>query len=252
MPAPARVASLSAQGMPEGEIIRAMRGEGYSPIEIDRSLKMAIKGQASSPQRTPPEQRDYSPYQSPTQLRPQPAQRFPEDDDIGLPLPGEPFKSRRPQLLDESLERDEQLPELPELPKMNFRPPSEFEGERTQKTDHVRKKETIDKSELEEIAEGIIQEKWQKFEKDMKELDEKIASSSARMDSIENLIRQMKSTEKSEIEQIKASIMAYSTGMEEMSSKLESIDRSMKDSLTPMLQTLRSMSDTIRTIKKKP
>lgn len=249
MPAPSRVASLSSQGFSESDVITTMRSEGYSPIEIDRSLKMAVKSQAGRPLRTPIEERDYPAQQYSTPRQPVQAQPVPslEDD---MPLPGEPYSPKREIPEFESFQP--RLPELPELPKMNFRAPSEFDDEKTQGGERLKRHETVEKTRIEEIAEGIIQEKWQSFDKHSKEIGDRMLSLSARMDTIENAVNQLKSSQRGEIEQIKSSVLAYRQGMDEMSSKLESIDKSMKDSLTPMLQTLRSMSDTIRTIKKKP
>ncbi|MBI4173961.1 MAG: hypothetical protein HY519_04540 [Candidatus Aenigmarchaeota archaeon] len=240
LPAPERVSSLSSQGMSEIEIIKSMREEGYSPLEVDMAIKQAVKTAAA-----------------PT--RPLPQQQPTRQDPFERPLPGQPFRPMeyRRQMLEEEDEfsfGDERKrgPDLPELPSINFKPPPPFgQHEREDISLRHEPKGSLNRRELEEVTEAIVQDKWRAFEKTIADLNARLSQMATRMDSMDGAISQLKGVEKNEIEEIKNSIGTYRESINEMSGKMESIEKAMKDSLTPMLQTLRSLSDTIKMLKKK-
>jgi len=49
-----RVVSLSSQGISEPEIIRSLRDEGFSPLEVDRAMKQALRSGAGMSSSAPP------------------------------------------------------------------------------------------------------------------------------------------------------------------------------------------------------
>lgn len=56
---------------------------------------------------------------------------------------------------------------------------------------------------------------------------------------------------KTDMEQIEDKIDTYKQSINEVSARMESIEKAMKDSLTPMMQSMRSLTETIRTVKGK-
>lgn len=242
-PVQERVASLTSQGFAEPEVIKMLREEGYTPFDIDHAMKQAVKTAAVPPYQQPQQrypQQPEAPHYPPPPQQPLPQQR---------PVPGETFRPlpRQPYSEDEFGFPDERRTEqdLPQLPTFNFRPPDEFRGQ-----EPAAKRSTMERQQMEEITEAIVDDKWRNFEKEVNNMNSRMNQIMLRIDSIENMVNQLKGTEKNEIEDIKTNIGKYRENLVEMSSKMESIERAMKDSMTPMLQTLRSMSDAIRTMKK--
>ena len=240
LPAPERVSSLSSQGYSELDIIKSMREEGYSPVDVDQAIKQAVKS-AAAPTRS---------FQPPGQGQ-QPA--------FDRPLPGQPFRPMeyRRQMLEEEDdmgfgEEKRRMPDLPELPSINFRPPPPF-GQKENEDISLRREQkgSVNRRELEEITEAIVQDKWRAFEKTFADLTTRLNQMTARMDMMDNAINSLKGVEKNEVEEIKSSIATYRESIGDMSAKMEGLEKAMKDSLTPMLQTLRSLSDTIKMLKKK-
>ncbi len=240
MPANERVTSLTSQGFSEAEIIKMLREEGYSPFDIDHMMKQAVKTAAAPPFQQP--------YQRPGEMPPPPQQPRPMQQQ--RPMPGEPFRPlpRQPYQEDEFGFPDEKHaePDLPQLPTFNFRPPQEFRPQEGVPG----KKPTMERQQLEEITEAIVDEKWRNFEKEVNDMNSRMNQIMLRIDNIENMVNQLKGTEKNEIEEIKTNIGKYRENLVEMSSKMESIEKAVKDSMTPMLQTLRSMSDALRSMRK--
>ena len=50
---------------------------------------------------------------------------------------------------------------------------------------------------------------------------------------------------------MKNNITAYKDSIADIAARMEAVERAMKDSLTPMMQSLRSLSDTIKALKEK-
>lgn len=87
-----KVLSMSSQGFSEPEIVRGLREEGYSPIEVDRAMKDAMRsGSAGSTQGAPPMPQspprpNMPPQPGPPQPPPAPSPGAPP----GLPFPRQP------------------------------------------------------------------------------------------------------------------------------------------------------------------
>lgn len=232
VPAVERVATLSSQGFSEPEIIKTLRDEGYSPMEVDKAMKTALKS-ATTPS-------PISHGQSPIQ----PEQTSEIQGTVGQLKP--PFLGPS-ESSDFMFNKEPELPLIPEPPGLG---PKESISQKPsqQKPQPAGEGE---RKELEEIAESIVEEKWSIFEKEINELNNRLNKMDSKIYNLENTINQIKGVEKSEIEEIKKSINTYRESISEVSARMESIERAMKDSLTPMLQTLRSLSDTIKELKKR-
>jgi len=53
-----------------------------------------------------------------------------------------------------------------------------------------------------------------------------------------------------EVKGIEEKIDSYKQNMNELNGRIESMERALKDSLSPMLDSLRSLSETVRMLKK--
>jgi hypothetical protein len=259
-----RVKGLSDQGFSEPEIIRTLRREGYSPVEVDRAIKSAIRDTAASDFSTLPGElpRPGEPFRGGMNLGPEPPSAaspgFPElseygKDDLDLPAP--------PGML----ERKPQVPEPPYAPEHRpVGPPSFSPLDMEIETDthrrslpEIRKlrspheERTIERGEMEEIIEGLIEEKWDLVERELGEFEERMKGLDGKLKTIEDHVNLLKEKRREDQEDIKSSVTAYKEAVGDLSMKIESIEKAMKDSLSPMLQTLRSLSDTLKMMKEK-
>lgn len=288
-PASERVASLSSQGLSEPEIIREMRSEGYTPMEVDGAMKQALRmGAVDASQRAPqqgqlqygePEPSQMQRSESPefSALPPPPPteadrRRIFAEEAQPPPMPGmdqprPPFKAEDMQ----SLERRNRLG-LPELPGLGEAGGADMPPQEDTMLDEdflipgmgedrpgppVRKplprhKSNIDgRRQLEEMAEAIVEEKAELFRSEVDQVSEELRKLQTKIRVIEERFDQIDSKKKSELDEIKASISGYKESITDMSARMESVERAMKDSMSPMLQTLRSLSEAVSELKKK-
>jgi prefoldin subunit 5 len=252
-----RVASLSSQGMSEPEIIRTLRSEGYSPMEVDSAMKEALRSavKPSGPRMMPP-------AQQPRQLAGPPMDRserrmiFSDDDSPPRQM------ARRPELpfaSDEEMQSNElELPRLPGIgPQRRPAPPLPMEDSDIDELEpispmkrHEPKEERMqNRREFEEIAEGVIEEKWDSFEKRMDDMGDRIKELTVRVNNLQQAMDRTQGERRGDMAEITEKIESYKQGMSEVSSRMEAMERTMKDSMTPMMQSLRSLSEAIKAFK---
>ena len=106
------------------------------------------------------------------------------------------------------------------------------------------------KRQLEEMAEAIVEEKAELFRAEVDQVVDELKRLQAKIRVIEERFDQIDSKKRSEINEIKTSIAGYKESMSDVSARMESVERAMKDSMSPMLQTLRSLSDAVAELKK--
>ena len=251
-----RVTTLSSQGLSEPEIIKTLKEEGYSPSEVDKAMKEALKDTVrSQPSRElpPREPRELPPREEfglrePTPTREPPLEledmeesgipRLPEIPGERRPRPGmeeldDDFEEEKPAFrgLPPELGSEEELPPIPELE----RP--------------ARGRRREDRRSLEELAEGIAEEKWNEFRSELLDVHRRMQQVDNKITSIEKSIDQIRGERKGEVDEIKASIDEYKQSITEIGERMESMEKALRDSLSPMMESLRSLSDTIKTLK---
>jgi hypothetical protein len=262
-----RVRSLSSQGLSEPEIIRTLKDEGYTPIEVDSAMRNVLKG-AVGGFREPPE-----PSVHPAQRENYPRPPAPRDDDFERPGPPKtdefeagpprpPFESggrldmptipgeKRPAYNPEEGEYYEQPPKVPRFTESQEEE-DEIEPFRVLGDRMKDKKEAKEEKRraVEELIESVIDEKWGEFRTQMDDVDNRFHQMESKIIELEQTTLQMRGEKKSEIEEIENKIDSYKQSINEVGERMESVERAMKDSLTPMLQSLRSLSDTIKSMK---
>lgn len=242
-----RALALSKDGFNELEIIRMMRQEGYSPMEVDDGLKDSLKSVAA-PQRSAiqpepaqmPEQRPVQQMQE--QWKPGPLPEMPpiEKSDLGFPrIPGVPA-------FEPPAEAEEQYAETyPETYPQHIYPEEEMPQIKPVGKAVAAGKER----ELEDLAEVIVDEKMDVVREKISDMNAKLRDMERRFEQIEARIEKIGGKEDTEIGEIKKKIDEYSVSMNSMGTKVESIENVMKDSLQSMLQTMRSLSDAVRTVR---
>lgn len=246
-----RVRTLSAQGLPETEIIRTLRSEGYKPMEVDKAMRESLKA-AVAPARpaAPPARPEERAPPGPPGLPPLPEERPPVEERAppGLEMPEIPGARPPPP-------PEEELPPLgpppgPAPAAPEWRPPARPEEELEIPALRPRRVPREGR-EVEEVAEAIVDERTRELGAEIDRVSRKLEQVASKVAAIETSLGQIKGVKVSEVEEIKSSIAEYRQGMDDMASKIEAMERAVKDSLTPMMQSLRSLSETIKTLKKK-
>ncbi|MBL7206636.1 MAG: hypothetical protein ISS36_03490 [Candidatus Aenigmarchaeota archaeon] len=223
IPSAERVSTLSHQGFSDTEIIRAMRGEGYSPLEVDEGMRSAVKTAAAPPEPRPP-----------VEQQPAPVQRPPEPIPKEMPPP-----------------ETHEIPGLPELPG------TEGLGEIPDYPDDIDlgRPESPAKHRLgrdtEELVEAVTDEKLDAVREDIREVKTDTRDLRRKVEDVETKIQKLAGTEKTEVTEIRKLVTGYGDSISEMAAKMESIEAALKDSLRPMLQTMRSLSETVKELKDK-
>ncbi len=261
-----RVASLSSQGMSEPEIIRTLRSEGYSPIEVDAAMKDALRS-AVRPSRiapTPVPTRGFGPPPEPAGYGQRPARGErrlifgDENDDFPKPA-----AMREPPFAEEEGPANElELPRFPGLAPPQRRPafappPMPMEEAEIDDMEPIapaikpasKEQRMQSRREFEEIAEGVVEERMNAIEKRVDDIGDRLKEITVRMNNLQQALDRVQGERRGDIAEITDKIESYKTGMSEVSNRMEAIERTMKDSMTPMMQSLRSLSDAIKSFK---
>jgi prefoldin subunit 5 len=242
----AEVQALSSRGMAEPDIINTLRREGYSISDIDQAMKEALRGRVASG-----EPEDYGPPARPREpFEPGP---LPPPEPIPPGPPRSPLRREReipPSPLGEFddvprggdfLEETPAIPRGPEFPEELPMPPAE----------RRRKTRGFDRRDIEELTEVVVEEKlrglgerFDSIQSQFREMDRKINAISEEMNTI-------RSSKGGEVRGISEKIDSYKQDIGELNGRMESLERALKDSLAPMLDSLRSLSETVKLLKKK-
>jgi len=239
-PAAERVSSLSAQGLSEPEIIRELRTEGYTPMEVDSAMKQALRSAVDSPQA----------YRQPAQMPPEAMGPMPPSGaDRRRIFPEEaaqPSQLKPPFALDEMQRLERGRPaELPELPGIGPPLPGEspeddliipgLGDDISQMTAPVPAQrqggQAASKRQLEEMAEAIVEEKAEFFRSELDQVMDEIKKLEARLQVFEERFNKIDSSKKTELDRIMTSITDYKESIVDISARMESVEKAMKDSI---------------------
>jgi len=243
VPATQRVSTLVSQGMAEPEIIKTLKTEGYKPADVETALKEAVKTAAAPMQPAAPmaPPRGAMPEEAEAPLEPPLEREGPPPSPFELPGMPPP---------EEGLEEEAPMP-----PGGGWRPPGEeIEELRPIPTPRRAREEgggAMKRRDMEEIAEAVVEEKWKAFDKEVEGVHKKMEDFALKMSTLESVVNEIKSMKKTEVDEIKTSMDAQRDSIVEMTEKLEAMENAMKNSLTPMMQSLRALTETV-SIAKRP
>jgi len=233
------VRAYASRGVPEPDIIRALRREGYSTNEIDQAMKDALRSRVSG---------DFYRQSNEYGERPLggPPEDAPEREEIprGLGYPGSDINEENELL--PLPETDVREPEIPEMPEGGYfePPPRRAPPARIQQRG-------IDKREIEELAEVIVDEKLRDIRERFKAVDSQFQQITRKMDSVSDELNRIRSEKSSEVKGIESKIDGYSRNMDAINGRMESMEKALKDSLSPMLESMRSLAELVRSMKEK-
>jgi len=269
-----RVVSLSSQGLSEPEIIRSLRDEGYSPLEVDRAMKQALRSGAGLQMPPPPPlagpmgrmdqgspQFGFPPSNDVPQrgMPPPPGrqQGFSEEkytpnvwdmnddveDDLDKPLPKE--RAAGPDKFLSGL--DDDLPPIPERPDKGPLPFTEPPLPKD-RDDRTRELKDRRRREMEELAEEITDEKSQEVVTRMQALEDKVERIAS---AVKGGLQAGSGSGASpaDIEELRKDIEDYKHSIDDTNARIDSLEDVVKNSLTPMIESVKRFSSAVRAPK---
>jgi prefoldin subunit 5 len=232
--------------MSEPDIIRNLRREGYATGEIDQAMKEALRSRVSGNFYNKPMVNEYGE----ASLGP-PPEEAPEMEDIpkGLGYPGADMTDDdiTPPPYDSPAEqqREPQYPDMPEGDYFNEpaqrRPAPAMRGQTR----------GVDRREIEELAEVIVEEKLRELKEHFKAIDMQFQQVNRKVDSISDEMNRVRMEKSNEVKGIEAKIDGYSRNMDEINGRMESMEKALKDSLSPMLESMRSLAELVKSMKER-
>ncbi len=230
-----KINKLSQQGMAEPEIVKQLKAEGYSSIEIDRSLRNSLKAGVGEPQ-LPIREKTVSELRRPDTKT---------DDDFlertGMKMPEPPLPQRprqfpppnRPPMPPPPLQRQTQpLQERKPFPTIGFGRPS-------------------GNKEIQELIEVTVEEKWKEAENKIKMFESKMGELDSRFKRIEEELDQMRKEEYKKEAELSTKVDSYQDSITDISTKMEGMESALKGVLESVLESNRNLSESVRVLKKK-
>ena len=209
------VQRLTKSGLSDRDIIKELKDKGYSYDHIEKAMLQAVKAGVGEEEKEKPIEE----------------------------------KEERESMIGEYEEPENELPigELPtgELPVSGELYPTE-RGEPLQEI-------TLPKTEepeliIEELVEGVVEEKWQRFDEEFKRIDDKF-------DKIRVDFEQMKQkTEEKKEVQVKdfgAEIVELSNRFEDLEARIGGLEKAFKQILPTLTRNIESLSGMVHEMKRK-
>ncbi len=256
-----RVQQLSAQGMPQSKIIKTMEEEGYTASEIESAMNKTVKGAVTSGEFLPPKEA-IAPEEVPS---PKDAQKraMPSENFFGqqAPVSSQPVTNMTGEDESDVPQPPFSFEDFGLMQKPTGNPGGSVEGDRElnspmgdEDLSLSEKNEILSgtsQRDIEETVEAVVEEKWDMIKAEISEINAYIGSLDSRLGALESTVKELSSSKKTQVQQIDEKIDTYKDSISELSARMEAMETAIKDSLTPMMQSLRSMSDTVKVLKKK-
>lgn len=277
MPAGRRVQDLSAKGFSEQDIIKTMRAEGYSPGEVDNAFSDTMRSTIGGQERPA-----FDNYRPPgPQIQPQQApqtsrQPEPYDEELDGPEPGYgPQQNPEP---DFPPERIHEMPEIPGERRMMQRPPAPVPAQRDYPEDyepepyypqqqrplprdvpHLPRAEGMDRKrdaterrreEIEELTEELVDEKWAVVETRIRSVESRFDDFNRRVAELEAKIGGMKTDVDKKVRESEDKVENYKSDVSEIGAKIGSMENVMKETLGPMMESIRTLSEGMKSMKR--
>lgn len=215
MPVPSeKISEMSRQGLSDKDIIRELKKEGYTYKAIEKGMLGAVKGEVSKPEErkiAPSFQQNRPVPQSNPQPTPQPQMSGIERAYAEEPSPSDFIDEPEDDFLEG------------ELPEQEFSP------------DMI----------IEEIVEGVVDEKWTKFDKSIEKMEDRIHDLKAK---IENMPEKESKNENND--EILAKIDDFEKKMDDVQARVGGLEKAFKQFLPSLTQNVQRLSKMIDEMKK--
>ncbi len=263
-----KVMALSSQGLSEPDIVRRLREEGHTPLEVDRAMKDAMRA-GSGTQRPYAQPSPAPPPAPPAPVGPQQFRAAPAP----APVPEEPPMPRfGPQNRfaptnwgdDDDMNDDFNAEKVERMPREKRMGPSAFMGGMDddlpplpedaeepeplpfaqvplpkQRDDRIRELKDRRRKEIEELTEEITEEKWKDLMSRVRLLEENLEKISG---DIKNAPAQARGGSPEDIGPVREELANQKESIEEVNARIDSLEDVVKSSLSPMLESVRKFN----------
>jgi len=277
-----KVVSLSSRGLSEPEIIKTLREEGFSPLDVDRAMKEALRTGTGVQAPPGPQPAPAAPPLPPAAGPPGPAQSAPPPYPAGPPSPAAPPAPGQPpsfspfpqdqyaptvwETEDEMMEEDIKLPKERKIGPEHFLsemdetgPPPGPEGGREPlpftepplpkgRDDRIRELKDRKRREVEELTEEVTEEKWSDMMSRIQNLEDRVGKMAA---DVKTAATQVPGpgAPPGELDTIRNEIESQKHSVEDVNARIDSLEEVVKGSLTPMVESIRKFSHAVKGTK---
>jgi hypothetical protein len=217
------VLSYASQGFSENEIKTRLESQGFAPDIIDKALRIALKEKVTS--------------EIPRVASPPPAP-------FEVPEPTREI-SRHPIPLGYPPERIISPEEPRPIPVEEAAQPFTFERVES------RAESPIGEITIEEIIEGVVDERWREFEERLVDFERRDMQLEAQIEDLRKRFKEIETTLKVKEEGLVSKLEEFGGSVENIEGRIGSIERVFKDFLPELTQNIRNMSELVDKIKEK-
>ncbi|MBU3897102.1 MAG: hypothetical protein KJ697_04185 [Nanoarchaeota archaeon] len=246
------VQRYASQGMPEAEIISRLKGQGFSPGQIDTSLRAVLRERVAGPSNIQRQQAPIPPQEHANIQEQFPSmQMIPKQTGEAIPMP-----SRRPPEQSQ-FQPQEQRPQQQEFqqrqsPEFQQQRPRQFQSQMEEPEEHPKFTfEANDKFEaenditLEEVIEGVVAEKWQDFEQRLANFEERDLQLAQQIQDIRTATKDVVKLVESKEQNLSGRFEQFGDSMSSIEGRIGSIEKIFKDFVPELSKSMRTISEMV-------
>ncbi len=246
------VQKLAATGKSEQEIAAELRLRGFTPSQIDKALKEAIKMEVSGPQPLGMAPEPSLPATSSKKGSPEISAGQQRAEISRHPTPPAPPASRQP------VRAVEQLPIQPMSGPMGEPPekvkvPIELKPVEISENPLARQFGSTQPSteiSLEELVEAIVNERWVKFEEKLSVFDKRDLNLQQQIQDMKKQIGELGQQREKEEKMFMEKLEEFGEGIEKTQSRIGSIEGAFKEFVPTLAENVKSLADVVDRLKK--
>ncbi len=222
------VLSYSSQGLSENEIKDRLCSQGFSPDLVDKALRIALKEKVTSelPQVNPPQQQVHVPQMH----------TMPQTMEV----------SRHPMPMGYPPERVVSPDEPRQLPAEQAAQPFTFEPAASRIPESP-----IGEITIEEIIEGVVNERWQDFEERLVDFEKRDMLLEAQIEDLRKRSKEIEGMLREKEKGLVGKLDEFGGSVENIEGRIGSIEKVFKDFLPELSQNIKNMSELVEKIKEK-
>jgi hypothetical protein len=206
------VMSYASQGLSENEIKNRLQGQGFTSDVIDKAMRIALKEEVTSD-------------------IPRMSTQLPSSVRVPVPLGYPPERLVSP---DEPRSIDVQEAAKP----FTFEP-----------TEVKQAESPMGEITIEEIIEGIVEEKWQEFEERLVDYERRDMMLQAQLDDLRKRIKEIETSIGEREKGLASKLDEFGGSVEHIEGRIGSIEKVFKDFLPELSQNIRNMSELVDKVK---
>ncbi|MBN2202989.1 MAG: hypothetical protein JW700_02300 [Candidatus Aenigmarchaeota archaeon] len=217
------VLNCASQGLSEKEIKNRLQSQGFSSDVIDRALKIAVKESVNSEM---------------------PQVHAPAPPSMQMPEPMGMDVQRHPQPLGYPPERLVSPNEPRQIPAQQAAQPFTFEPTEVKQAESPMGEITI-----EEIIEGIVEEKWQEFEERLLDYERRDMMLQSQLDDLRKRMKDIEGSIHEREKGLTSKLDEFGGSVEHIEGRIGSIEKVFKDFLPELTQNIKNMSELVDKVK---